>query len=174
MPDTPSCLLLEVRLKGLSGFALQDEMRKRQIRAPIIFLTAHGDVPMSVRALKAGAFDFLCKPCPDQKLIETVFQALLTDAERLHAKRSMDILQKQYGSLTSRQRQVMSWVAHGFMNKQIAHGMGVSEVTVKTHRMAAMKKMDASGVPDFVRKALMLGVQAPEQPSTDLQLGGCR
>ncbi|MFC0401968.1 response regulator transcription factor [Paraburkholderia rhizosphaerae] len=159
LPDTPSCLLLDVRLKGPSGFVVQNLMRERQIQIPIIFMTAHGDVAMSVKAMKAGAFDFLTKPVRDQELLDIVADAFEVDERRLRCKRSMTALKRQYESLTPRQREVMAFVVSGLMNKQIASEMRLSEITVKIYRREAMKKMGAMTVADLVRKAVQLGVQ---------------
>ena len=161
LPDTPSCLLLDVRLKGPSGFVVQSQMRERQIHIPIIFMTAHGDVTMSVKAMKAGAFDFLTKPVRDQELLDVVAEALKVDEKRLRYERSLAALRYQYDSLTPRQREVMALVVSGLMNKQIASQMCLSEITVKIYRREAMKKMGATTVADLVRKAVQLGIQDP-------------
>jgi FixJ family two-component response regulator len=159
MPDTPSCLLLDVRLRGASGFVVHNAMRERQMQIPIIFMTAHGDVAMSVKAMKAGAFDFLTKPVRDQELLDVVAEALKVDSKRLRYERAMTALRHQYASLTPRQREVMALVVNGLMNKQIAAQMCLSEITVKIYRREAMKKMGATTVADLVRKAVQLGVQ---------------
>lgn len=161
LPDTPSCLLLDVRLRGPSGFVVQSQMRERQIHMPIIFMTAHGDVAMSVKAMKAGAFDFLTKPVRDQELLDVVAEALKVDEKRLRCERSLAALRHQYDLLTPRQREVMALVVSGLMNKQIASQMGLSEITVKIYRREAMKKMGATTVADLVRKAVQLGTQEP-------------
>jgi FixJ family two-component response regulator len=161
LPDTPSCLLLDVRLKGPSGFVVQSQMRERQIHIPIIFMTAHGDVTMSVKAMKAGTFDFLTKPVRDQELLDVVAEALKVDEKRLRYERSLAALRYQYDSLTPRQREVMALVVSGLMNKQIASQMCLSEITVKIYRREAMKKMGATTVADLVRKAVQLGIQDP-------------
>jgi FixJ family two-component response regulator len=161
LPDTPSCLLLDVRLRGPSGFVVQSQMRERQIHIPIIFMTAHGDVAMSVKAMKAGAFDFLTKPVRDQELLDVVTEALKVDEKRLRYERSLTTLRHQYDSLTPRQREVMALVVNGLMNKQIASQMCLSEITVKIYRREAMKKMGATTVADLVRKAVQLGIQDP-------------
>jgi FixJ family two-component response regulator len=161
MPDTPSCLLLDVRLRGPSGFVVQTEMRERQIHIPIIFMTAHGDVAMSVKAMKAGAFDFLTKPVRDQELLDVVTEALKVDEKRLRYERSLAALRHHYESLTPRQREVMALVVSGLMNKQIATQMCLSEITVKIYRREAMKKMGATTVADLVRKAVQLGIHEP-------------
>ena len=161
MPDRPSCLLLDVRLRGPSGFVVQSQMRERQIHIPIIFMTAHGDVAMSVKAMKAGAFDFLTKPVRDQELLDVVAEALKVDEKRLRYQRSLAALRNHYDSLTPRQREVMTLVVSGLMNKQIASQMCLSEITVKIYRREAMKKMGATTVADLVRKAVQLGIQEP-------------
>jgi FixJ family two-component response regulator len=161
MPDRPSCLLLDVRLRGPSGFVVQSQMRERQIHIPIIFMTAHGDVAMSVKAMKAGAFDFLTKPVRDQELLDVVAEALRVDEKRLRYQRSLAALRNHYDSLTPRQREVMTLVVSGLMNKQIASQMCLSEITVKIYRREAMKKMGATTVADLVRKAVQLGIQEP-------------
>jgi FixJ family two-component response regulator len=161
MPETPSCLLLDVRLRGPSGFVVQSQMRERQIHIPIIFMTAHGDVAMSVKAMKAGAFDFLTKPIRDQELLDVVTEALKVDEKRLRYERSLAALRNHYDSLTPRQREVMVLVVSGLMNKQIASQMCLSEITVKIYRREAMKKMGATTVADLVRKAVQLGIQEP-------------
>jgi FixJ family two-component response regulator len=170
MPDTPSCLLLDVRLRGPSGFVVQSQMRERQIHIPIIFMTAHGDVAMSVKAMKAGAFDFLTKPVRDQELLDVVTEALKVDEKRLRYERSLAALRHQYDSLTPRQREVMALVVSGLMNKQIASQMCLSEITVKIYRREAMKKMGATTVADLVRKAVQLGIQEPAQDDLVLSL----
>ncbi|QYD71728.1 response regulator [Paraburkholderia edwinii] len=161
MPDRPSCLLLDVRLRGPSGFVVQSQMRERQIHIPIIFMTAHGDVAMSVKAMKAGAFDFLTKPVRDQELLDVVAEALKVDEKRIRYQRSLAALRNHYDSLTPRQREVMTLVVSGLMNKQIASQMCLSEITVKIYRREAMKKMGATTVADLVRKAVQLGIQEP-------------
>ncbi|CAB3770755.1 response regulator transcription factor [Paraburkholderia solisilvae] len=160
IPDTPSCLLLDVRLRGASGFVVHGAMRERQVHIPIIFMTAHGDVAMSVKAMKAGAFDFLTKPVRDQELLDVVAEALKVDGKRLRYERALTALRHRYDSLTPRQREVMALVVNGLMNKQIASRMCLSEITVKIYRREAMKKMGATTVADLVRKAVRLGVQA--------------
>ena len=157
LADAPSCLVLDVRLPGLSGLDLQQELADRDIQIPIIFLTGHADVPMSVQAMKAGAVEFLTKPFRDQDLLDAVHSALDRDrAARQHRAESAD-LRARYASLTPREREVMHGVATGMLNKQIAAELGTSEVTVKLQRGRAMHKMGADSVADLVRMADRLG-----------------
>ncbi|MGF6773732.1 FixJ family two-component response regulator [Paraburkholderia sp. GAS199] len=166
MPDVPSCLILDVRLKGQSGLAVQEQMTASELGLPIVFMTAHGDIAMTVKAMKAGAKDFLAKPFRDQDMLDAVEHALASDAERRAASRSVADLRRCYESLTAREREVMAFVAAGWMNKQIAGEMSLSEITVKIHRGQAMRKMDARSLADFVLKAEALGVKAPQGTST--------
>jgi FixJ family two-component response regulator len=147
-----------VRLPGLSGFELHAELTKADIHIPIIFITAHGDIPMSVRAMKAGAVDFITKPFRDQDMLDAVTAAITRDRARLDAESARRDLQNLFDSLTSRERQVMALVATGLMNKQIAADIGISEITVKIHRGHAMKKMRAKSLADLVRMADVLGI----------------
>jgi len=166
MPDVPSCLILDVRLKGQSGLAVQEQIAAGELRVPIIFMTAHGDIAMSVKAMKAGAMDFLAKPFRDQDLLDAVATALGKDEERREADRSVADLRSRYASLTPREREVMAFVASGLMNKQIASEMNLSEITVKIHRGQAMKKMESRSLADFVLKAKALGVKSLEGTPT--------
>ncbi len=166
MPDVPSCLILDVRLKGQSGLAVQEQIAAGELRVPIIFMTAHGDIAMSVKAMKAGAMDFLAKPFRDQDMLDAVTTALGKDKERREADRSVADLRRRYKSLTPREREVMAFVASGLMNKQIAAEMKVSEITVKIHRGQAMKKMESRSLADFVLKAEALGVKSPQGTTT--------
>jgi FixJ family two-component response regulator len=152
MPDVPSCLILDVRLRGTSGLSLQQEPFKESVRFPVIFLTGHGDIEMSVRAMKAGAFDFMTKPFKDQDLIDTIAAALKRDGELRRQERIVAGIRQTYDSLTAREREVISLVADGLLNKQIADLLCLSEVTVKIHRAQAMHKLNARSVPDVVRK----------------------
>jgi FixJ family two-component response regulator len=152
MPDVPSCLILDVRLQGASGLTLQQETIRERIRLPIIFLTAHGDIAMSVQAMKAGAFDFLTKPFRDQDLLDTVAAALKKDGELRSQERVFANIRSCYETLTPREKEAVCFVTEGLMNKQIADRMGLSEVTVKIHRSQAMRKMGSRSVPDLVRK----------------------
>lgn len=166
MPDVPSCLILDVRLKGQSGLAVQEQMLASQLGLPIVFMTAHGDIAMTVKAMKAGAKDFLAKPFRDQDMLDAVAQALASDEERLAISRSVADLRRCYDSLTAREREVMAYVAAGLMNKQIAGEMNLSEITVKIHRGQAMRKMGARSLADFVLKAEALGIKAPQGTTT--------
>jgi FixJ family two-component response regulator len=166
MPDVPSCLILDVRLKGQSGLAVQEQIAAGAVRVPIIFMTAHGDIAMSVKAMKAGAMDFLAKPFRDQDMLDAVATALGKDEERREADRSVADLRRRYASLTPREREVMAFVASGLMNKQIAAEMRLSEITVKIHRGQAMKKMESRSLADFVLKAEALGVKSPQGTTT--------
>jgi FixJ family two-component response regulator len=166
MPEVPSCLILDVRLKGQSGLAVQEQMAASQVGLPIVFMTAHGDIAMTVKAMKAGARDFLAKPFRDQDMLDAVAQALEADEERRAASRSVADLRRSYESLTPREREVMAFVVSGLMNKQIAAEMNLSEITVKIHRGQAMKKMAARSLADLVLKAEALGVKMPQGAST--------
>lgn len=165
-PDVPGCLILDVRLKGQSGLAVQEQIAAGELRVPIIFMTAHGDIAMSVKAMKAGAMDFLAKPFRDQDMLDAVASALGKDEERREADRSVADLRRRYASLTPREREVMAFVASGLMNKQIAAEMNLSEITVKIHRGQAMKKMESRSLADFVLKAEALGVKPPQGTTT--------
>ncbi|MDE1182139.1 response regulator transcription factor [Paraburkholderia sp.] len=164
MPDVPACLILDVRLKGQSGFAVQEQIATSKLGLPIIFMTAHGDIAMTVKAMKAGAKDFLAKPFRDQDMLDAVAHALAADEQRRAANRSVAGLRRCYESLTPREREVMSLVASGLMNKQIAAELNLSEITVKIHRAQAMKKMEARSFAEFVLKAEALGVKAERPP----------
>ena len=150
-PEDPSCLVLDVRLPGMGGPKLQEELVKAKIRLPIVFLTEYGDIPMAVRAMKAGAVDFLTKPFRNQDLLDAVFAALEQDRVRREKEESHSTLQKNFESLSPREREVIARVAAGDLNKQIAAALGVSEVTVKLHRANAMRKMRAKSLADLVR-----------------------
>ncbi|MFM0085229.1 response regulator [Paraburkholderia sediminicola] len=152
MPDVPSCLILDVRLRGASGLTLQQEPFKEGVRFPIIFLTGHGDIEMSVKAMKAGAFDFMTKPFKDQDLIDTIAAALKRDSELRRQYRIVAGIRQTYDSLTAREREVIRLVADGLLNKQIADRLRLSEVTVKIHRAQAMHKLNADSVADVVKK----------------------
>ncbi|MFM0026916.1 response regulator transcription factor [Paraburkholderia madseniana] len=162
MPDVPSCLILDVRLKGQSGLAVQEQIAASQLSLPIVFMTAHGDIAMTVKAMKAGAQDFLAKPFRDQDMLDAVANALASDETRRAASRSVADLRSCYESLTTREREVMAFVAAGLMNKQIAGELNLSEITVKIHRGQAMRKMGARSLADFVLKAEALGIKAPQ------------
>jgi FixJ family two-component response regulator len=159
-PDVAGCLVLDVRLPGLSGFDLQAELAKSNIHIPIVFITGHGDIPMSVRAMKAGAIDFLTKPFRDQDLLDAVNQALERDRKRRMDERELADFHALYDALTPRQREVMALVTDGLMNKQVAAKLGLSEISVKIHRGAVMKKMGVRSLADLVRIAEALRIKA--------------
>jgi len=149
--DTPCCLVLDVRLPGLSGLELQSRMAELDREVPIIFITGHADVPTSVRAMKAGALEFLTKPFQDQELLQAISSALELDRLRRDRRAHQDELNALYGSLTSREREVMSLVVEGLANKQIADRLGTKEITIKVHRGKVMRKMGAHSLADLVR-----------------------
>ena len=149
--DGPSCLILDVRLPGINGLDFQQQLRTAGFHIPIIFVTAHGDIPMTVKAMKSGAVEFLPKPFGRQQLLDAVQQALERDAVRRRQQAEIAQLQKRYGTLTPREREVMSLVILGMLNKQIGSELGTSEVTVKIQRGQVMRKMQAGSVADLVR-----------------------
>jgi RNA polymerase sigma factor (sigma-70 family) len=151
LPDLPSCLVLDVRLPGLSGLDFQRELAVRKTSIPIVFLTGHGDIPMSVRAMKAGAVEFLTKPFRDQDLLDAVRVALERDHARREQEKEVKILQERFDSLTPRERDVISMVVSGMLNKQIADQLGTAESTVKVQRSRALEKMHAESLVDLVR-----------------------
>jgi FixJ family two-component response regulator len=159
LPDVASCLVLDVRLPGLSGLDFQTELAKADIHIPIIFMTGHGDIPMSVRAMKGGAVDFLTKPFRDQDMLDAVMTAIERDRKRREADKSRAHLQALLETLTPRERQIFALVSSGLMNKQIAAELGLAEITVKLHRGHIMRKMDARSLADLVRKAETLGIR---------------
>jgi RNA polymerase sigma factor (sigma-70 family) len=150
-PDVPSCLVLDVRLPGLSGLDFQRELAARNIHIPIVFVTGHGDIPMSVRAMKAGAVEFLTKPYRDQDLLDAIRIALERDRDRREKEKEATELNQCFDSLTPRERKVISMVALGMLNKQIAAELGTAENTVKVHRSRAMEKMHAQSLADLVK-----------------------
>jgi FixJ family two-component response regulator len=158
-PDVISCLVLDVRLPGLSGLDFQSELIRADIQIPIIFMTGHGDIPMSVRAMKAGAVEFLTKPFRDQDMLDAVQFALQRDRARRENEQSKSDLRARLTTLTERERQVMTLVTSGLMNKQIAAQIGITEITVKVHRGSVMRKMGARSLAELVRMADHLGVR---------------
>ncbi len=157
-PDVPGCIVLDVRLPGASGLDLQNQLSKQGIDLPIIFMTGHGDIPMTVRAMKAGAVDFLSKPFRDQDMLDAVTAAIERDARRRTEAAVKDEIRSRYETLTPREREVMAHVATGLMNKQIAGQIGLSEITVKIRRRNVMSKMGVRTVADLVRRAEALGL----------------
>jgi len=157
-PDAPSCLILDVRLPGLSGLDLQRELSAANIQIPIIFITAHGDIPMSVRAMKAGAVEFLTKPFRDQDLLDAIQASLAQDRIRLQKENELSELRKRYESLTTRERELLPLVISGRPNKEIAFEIGTSEITVKVHRGHLMRKMQARSFADLLRMAAELQI----------------
>ncbi|SCB09596.1 two component transcriptional regulator, LuxR family [Bradyrhizobium shewense] len=158
LPEGPGCIVLDVRLPGVSGLDLQGQLTRQGIRYPIIFMTGHGDIPMSVRAMKAGAVDFLAKPFRDQDMLDAVTAALERDALRRAEAATKEDIRALYETLTAREREVMGHVTAGLMNKQVAGLIGLSEITVKIHRGNVMRKMGARSLAELVRQAEALGV----------------
>jgi len=162
-PDLPSCLVLDVRLPGLSGLDLQSRMAELDLDIPIVFITAHGDVPTSVRAMKAGALEFLTKPFCDQDLLDAVGKAVERHRVTRRRRAELNELAGMYASLTARERQVMTMVVSGMLNKQIAAELGTSEITVKVHRGRVMHKMHAGSLADLVRMAERLRIRSDDK-----------
>ena len=163
LPEAPSCLVLDVRLPGLSGLDFQAELAKANIRIPIVFMTGHGDIPMSVKAMKAGAVDFLTKPFRDQDMLDAVAMGVERDRKLREREKQVAALRTHFEDLTPREREVMALITAGLMNKQVAGKLGVSEITVKIHRGQVMRKMNARSLADLVKMAEALGVSQPRE-----------
>lgn len=168
--SAPACLVLDVRLPGLSGLELQRRLAEDGAPIPIIFITGHGDIPMSVQAMKAGAVEFLTKPFRDQELLDAIRLAIETDRAARAGRAEMAALRRRQSSLTSREREVMALVVSGLLNKQIAGELGTSEITVKVHRRRVMQKMQAGSLADLVKMAVRLG--APNSGGPPASPGG--
>ena len=160
--DAASCLVLDIRLHGMSGLDFQSELAKANIRIPIVFITGHGDIPMSVRAMKAGAVEFLTKPFRDQDMLDAVRLALDRDRKRRDEEKTNTDLKRRFEDLSPREQEIMALVTSGLMNKQIAAELELSEVTIKVHRGHVMQKMGARTLPDLVRMADILGARRPK------------
>jgi FixJ family two-component response regulator len=158
-PDVASCLVLDVRLPGMSGLDLQRELTSAGIHIPLIFITSHGDIPMSVRAMKAGAVEFLTKPFRDQDLLDAIQLALKRDRLRRESEADVQSLRERFESLTPREREILPLVVSGLLNKQIAASIGTSEATVKVHRSQLTRKMGAQSLADLVRMAERIGIR---------------
>lgn len=162
LPDGPCCLVLDIRLPGVSGLDFQAQLERSNIRCPVIIMTGHGDIPMSVRAMKAGAVDFLTKPFRDQDMLDAVSLAIAQDRKRRGSDKAAADIKALHQALTVREKEVMVLVTSGLMNKQVAAELGLSEITVKIHRGHVMKKMAARSLADLVRMAELLGIHKPQ------------
>jgi FixJ family two-component response regulator len=163
LPNAPSCLVLDIRLPGLSGLDIQSQLAQANIHIPVIIMTGHGDIPMSVRAMKAGAIDFLTKPFRDQEILDAVTRAIERDRQRRDSENARADLHALFASLTPREREIMTLVTTGKMNKQIAADVSLSEITVKIHRGHVMKKMGARSLADLVRMAEALELHSSKK-----------
>jgi FixJ family two-component response regulator len=163
LPEGPTCLVVDVRMPGGSGLELQRELVEANRQLPIIFITAHGDIPMTVQAMKAGAIEFLTKPFRDQDLLDAIEAGLARDRARRESEKALDELRTRFDSLTTREREIMIQATAGRLNKQIAYGIGITESTVKVHRANLMRKMKARSLSELGRMADRLGL-APEKP----------
>lgn len=163
LPNAPSCLVLDIRLPGLSGLDIQSQLAQANIHIPVIIMTGHGDIPMSVRAMKAGAIDFLTKPFRDQEILDAVTRAIERDRQRRDSENARADLRALFASLTPREREIMTLVTTGKMNKQIAADVSLSEITVKIHRGHVMKKMGARSLADLVRMAEALELHSSKK-----------
>lgn len=169
-PDGPTCLVLDVRLPGRSGLDLQRALAAENVQLPVIFITGHGDIPMSVQAMKAGAIEFLTKPFRDQDLLDAIQLGLARDRERRDGDRELQTLSERFETLTSREREVMGYVVMGRLNKEIAGELGISEITVKVHRAQVVRKMKADSLPELARMADRLKVSRKSHTlQTDLK-----
>lgn len=161
-PDVPACLILDVRLPGASGLDFQEELGRLGVSMPVIFITGHADVPMSVQAMKAGAVEFLCKPFREEDLLRAVRSAIKKDADQRAKSSALSVIRKRFDSLTPREQEVMSYIVSGLMNKQIAGKLKLSEITVKVHRASIMRKMQARSLAELVRQADALEIGKPQ------------
>ena len=164
LPDTPSCLILDIRMPGLSGLDLQDELVKRRISIPIIFITGHGTVPMSVRAMKAGAVDFLQKPFEDQELLDLIHHAIDRNRQKILEQAKINKIEQRIKSLTLREHEILLLVTDGQLNKRIAYDLKMSENTVKTHRARIMRKMEVESLAELVRVTEQAGIHFTSPP----------
>lgn len=162
-PQVPSCLVLDIRLPGTSGLDLQSDLAKANIHTPIIFITGHADIPMTVRAMKGGAIDFLTKPVRDQDILDAVQAAIERDRKRRELNKTVSNVRSRFESLSSRERDVLALVTSGLMNKQVAAQLGLAEITVKIYRGQIMRKMGARSLADLVRMSEALGIR-PSKP----------